>query len=274
MARSFITVLATVLVLLTGLLALFWAAQRRLMYFPMGPVHAPDEVGLPDAEAVEIVTADGLTLHGWFVPSRRQPARFTVIVFNGNGGNRSYRAPLAAALQAHDIAVLLFDYRGYGGNPGTPTEEGLAADARAALAYVRRRPDVDASRLVYFGESLGSAVAVTLAADHPPAALVLRSPFTSMADVGQHHYPVLPVRRLLRDRYASIDRIAQVRSPLLVIAGGRDSIVPLDLSRQLYEAASAPKQWFIEPDADHNDLALLSGPRMIEAVVSFLQALP
>jgi uncharacterized protein len=164
---------------------------------------------------------------------------------------------------------LLTDYRGYGGNAGAPTEEGLAADARAARAYVLGRPDVDPMRVVYFGESLGAAVAVRLAVEHPPAALVLRSPFASLAIVGQHHYPVLPVRWLLRDRFASLDRAHQIRSPVLVIAGTRDSIVPIEHTRRLYDAIVAPKT-LVELSADHNDEMLLDGGVMIQSVVAFL----
>ena len=181
---------------------------------------------------------------------------------------------MAAALHRHGLQVLLVDYRGYGGNPGTPTEKGLAIDSRAVRAFLAGRPDVDASRLVYFGESLGTAVAIDLAVDHPPAALVLRSPFTSMADVGQHHYPFLPVRLLLRDRFAAIDQIRRIRVPLLVIAGGHDRIVPIEHSRRLYDAAAAStKTFLVLPDADHNDDELLAGSEMIRAIVRFLQPL-
>lgn len=262
-----------VLILLTALLALVWAGQRRLIYFPFGAVPSPGDAGLRTAEAVTFATADGLALHGWFIAAPRPPARFTAIVFNGNAGNRAHRAPLAAALGRHDIAVLLFDYRGFGGNAGTPTERGLASDARAARRYVAARPDVDASRLVYVGESLGTAVAVDLAAEHPPAALILRSPFASMAEVGQFHYPFLPVRWLLRDRYSAIDTIARVASPVLVIAGERDTIVPLAQSRRLFDAAREPKQLLVVEGADHNDHALFAGERMIDAIAAFLRAI-
>jgi fermentation-respiration switch protein FrsA (DUF1100 family) len=149
----------------------------------------------------------------------------------------------------------------------------LAADARAAQAYLARRSDVDLSRLAYVGESLGTAVAVDLAVEHPPAALVLRSPFTSLSDVGQYHYPFLPVRLLLRDRFSAIDQIRRIRVPLLVIAGGHDRIVPLENSRRLYEAAIAPKTLLVLPEADHNDYELLAGDEMVEAIVRFLQPL-
>jgi fermentation-respiration switch protein FrsA (DUF1100 family) len=194
-------------------------------------------------------------------------------VFHGNAGNRAHRGPLAAALQRHGLQVFLVDYRGYGGNPGTPTESGLAKDSRAARAYLNGRPDIDRSRIVYFGESLGTAVAIDLAAEHPPAALVLRSPFTSMADVAQHHYPFLPVHLLLRDRFAAIDQIRRLQVPLLVIAGGRDRIVPIESSRRLYDAAVASKTFLVLPGADHNDYELLAGDEMIRSIVSFLQPL-
>ena len=206
-------------------------------------VPSPAAVGLANVETVTFAAADGVTLHGWFLRSARSRPWFTVVVFNGNAGNRAYRAPLGEALRATGCSVLLFDYRGFGENAGTPTEAGLAADARAARTYLLGRDDTDPDRLVYFGESLGTAVATRLAAEHPPAALILRSPFVSMAELGRIHYPLLPVSWLLRDRFASIDHIRQVRSPLLVIAGARDGIVPVEQTRRLYEAAPSPRGW-------------------------------
>jgi fermentation-respiration switch protein FrsA (DUF1100 family) len=252
-------------------LALVWTLQRRLMYFPASGVPTPRDIGLSGVESVTFETTDGLSLRGWFFAASGPAPRVTVLVFNGNAGNRADRSPLAAALQQHGFQVLLVDYRGYGGNRGAPSKSGLALDSRAARTYLAGRADVDLSRLVYFGESLGTAVAVDLAVAHPPAALVLRSPFTSMSDLGRRHYPFLPVRLLLRDRFAAIDQIRQVHVPLLVIAGANDRIVPIDNSRRLYEAAIAPKTLLVLPDADHNDYDLLAGDEMIQAVVRFLQ---
>jgi fermentation-respiration switch protein FrsA (DUF1100 family) len=260
-------------VVVTLFLTMIWFAQRTLIYFPDPYVRDAAAAGLRDVEEVAFETDDGITLRAWFVRPPQSAPPFTVIVFNGNAGNRSYRGDLASALRERGYGVLLFDYRGYGGNSGSPTERGLAADARAARTYVSKRADVDASRLVYFGESLGSAVAVGLATEHPPAALVLRSPFTSMADVGAVHYPVLPVRLLLRDRYDSIGRIGGITAPLLVIAGSRDSIVPASQSRRLYEAAREPKTLVIIDGADHNDAALFSGAAMMESIATFLDRL-
>jgi uncharacterized protein len=197
-----------------------------------------------------------------------------VLVCNGNGGNRSLRAPLAAALARMGLAVLLFDYRGYGGNPGHPTEEGLAADARAALRYLAGRPEVDPARVVYFGESLGAAVALRLATERPPAALVLRSPFASLAEVGQLHYPLVPVSLLLRDRYDAAALAGRLAAPLLVVAGGRDRIVPASHSRRLFAAAPQPKRLVVLDGADHNDHDLLAGPRLLAEVRGFLAGVP
>ena len=245
-----------------------WALQRTLIYYPdPGPVPAARTV-LPGGEDVSFQTEDGVRLGGWFAPGT---GGATVLVLNGNGGNRAGRAPLAAALARAGHAVLLFDYRGYGGNPGSPTETGLAADARAARGFLLSRPDVRAGSIVYFGESLGAAVAVGLASEHPPAALVLRSPFTDLADAGRVHYPYLPVRTLLKDRYDSIGRIGSVRAPLLVLAGGADTIVPAVLSRRLYEAAAGSKRYVEIPGADHNDAELFTGGRLLAEVLAFLR---
>jgi fermentation-respiration switch protein FrsA (DUF1100 family) len=243
--------------------------QRRLIYFPSrGPVPAAAAV-VPGGEDVVLETDDGIRLGGWYFPAAEHgPA---VLICNGNAGDRSMRAPLAAALARAGLAVLLFDYRGYGGNPGSPSEQGLAADARAARGFLAARLEVDAGRIVYFGESLGAAVAVRLALEWPPAALVLLSPFTSLTDVGRLHYPWLPVATLLADRYPSISRIARLAAPLLVIAGDRDTLVPAELSRRLYDAAGEPKRFVLVPDADHNSLELLIGPGMIDTTVQFFR---
>ncbi len=254
-------ILAAVLVLGGGL----WLLQRRLIYLPAGGVPEVTRV-LPGWDDVTLQTSDGLALGAWYrYPEPDEPV---VIVFNGNAGHREGRALLGARLADHGFGVLLFDYRGYGDNPGRPTEDGLARDARAALAFVGR--EAPGHPVVYFGESLGAAVAIELATATPPDALVLRSPFTSLADVAAVHYSWLPVSALLWDEYPSLDRIGSIDVPLLVIAGSADSIVPVAQSRRLYEAASQPRQLVIVAGADHNDLALLAGDRLVAAVVAFI----
>jgi len=265
--------IGTGIVLLTvvALLALLPSVQRGLLYFPDDRT-VPRASSLIEAgEEVAFTTEDGLRLGGWFVPAWGR-AVAAVLVCNGNAGNRSDRAPLAAALAREGFAVLLFDYRGYGGNPGDPSEEGLIRDARAAEAYLRTR--AGGAPVAYVGESLGAAVAVTLAAERPPLALVLRSPFTSLADIGTHHYPYLPVHPLLlRDTYSSIERIGAIRAPLLVIAGERDRIVPPAFSRRLHDAAAEPKRLVLIPGADHSDPALLSGETLVREIARSIRDL-
>jgi fermentation-respiration switch protein FrsA (DUF1100 family) len=257
------TVVVLVLAVLTGLL---WGLQRRLVYLPDdGPVPAAGSV-LPGALDVVLETSDGLRLGAWFVPGdgRDAPA---VLVANGNGGHRGVRAPLARALAGRGLAVLLFDYRGYGGNPGSPSEEGLAWDVRAARAYLIEDAGVPPGRLLYLGESLGAGVVTELATEHPPAGLVLRSPFVDLAAVGSVHYPFLPVRALLRDRYPVAERIATLRVPTTVVLGDADSIVPPDQSRAVAAAAAALHRLVEVPGADHNDRVLLDGDALVDAVV-------
>lgn len=190
-------VVAIVALVASGVITFIWSQQRRLIYFPSaGPVPSASSV-LPAGRDVVVETQDGMRLGGWYFPHTSGGSGPAVLVCNGNAGDRSMRAELAVALHGLGLSVLLFDYRGYGGNPGRPSEQGLAADARAAQEWLSGQSDVDPARIAYFGESLGAAVAVGLAVQRPPAALVLRSPFTSLAEVGAVHYPWLPLRRLL-----------------------------------------------------------------------------
>lgn len=241
-----------------------WAFQHRLIYLPYGQAPAAEQV-LPDAHDVAFETEDGVRLSGYWVPPADGPA---VLVFNGNAGNRSLRAPLAEALGREGLGVLLFDYRGFDGQEGRPSEEGLAADARAAHDWVAARDEVD--RIVYLGESLGAAVASRLAVDRPPAALVLRSPFTSLADVGRVHYPILPVRALLRDDYRVTELVERVEAPVLVVAGSEDGIVPPAQSRAVADAADA--RFVMIDGADHNDRALLDGERLVAEISAMARA--
>jgi len=258
------------IVALVLLLLLVWLFQRRLIYFPLDPHVPPAGNILPGASDVSLTTTDGLELGAWFVPAAGGAPRATVLVFPGNAGNRVARAPLAQALAERGFSVMLLDYRGYGGNPGAPTERNLARDARAARAYLRTRDDVDAERLIYFGESLGAAVALELAIEHPPAVLVLRSPFASMTEIGKLHYPFMPVGLLLADRYPSIERAPSLRAPLLVIAGDRDDIVPLDQSRAVFDAATGrARRLVVIEGAGHNDYRLLVGEEMLETIDDF-----
>jgi uncharacterized protein len=176
-----------------------------------------------------------------------------VLFCHGNGGNIGDRAPHASLLAAAGFDVLLFDYRGYGRSPGRPSEDATYADARAARAALLAMDGVDPARVLYLGESLGAAVALELAIAHPPAALILQSPFTSIRDIARVHYPFIP-RALVPQAYPSLDRIPQLRAPLLVLHGARDPVVPLMHGEELFHLAAEPKRLEVFPGAGHNDL--------------------
>jgi fermentation-respiration switch protein FrsA (DUF1100 family) len=258
--------IAYVLVVLTLMIAAVWLMQRRLIYFPDRSVPPTAGDVVPGAQDVTLRTADGLRLTAWLVRPRGADRRVGILVAPGNAGNRLARAPLVAALADQGQTVLLLEYRGYGGNPGRPTEAGLAQDVRAARAYLIDEAGVPQDRLIYYGESLGAAVVVALAAEHPPAGLVLRSPFTDLAAVGREHYPFLPVRLLLRDRFPVTDPVSRVQAPTVVVYGTADSIVPPAQSIAVAKAAAGPVRLIAVDGADHNDAALLTGGQLLAAI--------
>jgi fermentation-respiration switch protein FrsA (DUF1100 family) len=257
-----------VLLILALVLALLWLGQRRLIYFPdRSAPQAPANV-----REATLQTSDGLRLSAWLVPPTSADRGLAVLLAPGNAGNRGDRITLARAWAAAGLTVLLLDYRGYGGNPGRPSEAGLAHDVRAGLAYLAGagfRP----GRIVYFGESLGSAVVAELAAEHPPAALVLRSPFVDLASVGAHHYPFLPVRLMLWDRFAVADHVERVAVQTTVIYGSADTTVSPSQSRTVAERAAGPVRVVVVDGADHNDPALFDGPQIVDAVVGLADRL-
>ena len=256
-----------VAVIAVSLLGLVWALQRHLIYLPSAARVASAESSIPSARDVVLHTSDGLRLGAWLVPAEQPDRGFVVLVANGNAGDRTVRAPLARTLAKRGVSVLLFDYRGYGGNPGSPSEAGLARDVRAARRFLVEEAGFPPDRLLYFGESLGTAVVTELATEHPPAGLVLRSPFIDLASVGQVHYPFLPVRTLLRDRFPLAEHLAQVEAPVVVVYGDADSIVPPSQSRTVAEAAPNLARLVKVAGAEHNDPALLNGKLLIDAIV-------
>lgn len=258
------TLVVVVLVAGAGLTAV-WGLQRQLIYFPDASDVPPAGDVLPGARDVTLETADGLELGAWYLPAdAERDTGLAVLVAPGNGGNRAGRADLARELGDRGLSVLLVDYRGYGGNPGSPSEDGLAADADAA---VRALDDLGhpVDRTIFFGESLGTGVVAGLQQRHRPAGIVLRSPFTELADVGRHHYPWLPVRTLLRDRFPVLKPIAASDVPVTVIYGNRDDVVPTELSARVADGAPALVERVVIEGAGHND-AVMFGPRVADAV--------
>jgi uncharacterized protein len=262
-----LSALLFVVAVVTVLLALLWTFQRRLIYLPLRTPVPPASVALPVAREVSLTTADRVELAAWYVPPDDVATGMAVLVAPGNAGDRSARARLATALAGHGLGVLLFDYRGYGGNRGRPTQAGLARDARAALRFLCECAGLPRERLLYYGESLGTGVVTELATEHAPAGLVLRSPFIDLASVGRVHYPYLPVRMLLRDRFPVAAQLARVPVPTVVIYGSDDSIVPPEQSRAVAASAAGATRVVEIEGADHNDPRLLDGVASIAAVV-------
>lgn len=265
--RNLLRGLLVVVLLIGTVMGILWAVQRQLIYFPEAAQVPPAGEVVLGARDVTLRTHDGLELGAWFFPAKKGRSPHTpmaVLVAPGNGGSRVGRAGLAEELSDRGLAVLLMDYRGYGGNPGSPTEEGLAADALAA-AEALEALGYPPERTIYFGESLGTGVVAALHVRRPPAGMVLRSPFTELAEVGTYHYPFLPVRLLLRDRFRVVEHLASSDVPVTVIYGDHDTVVPSALSARVADAASALAERMVISGADHND-PVMFGPRVADAV--------
>ena len=274
--------------------------QRSLIYLPtrQGEIE-PEDAGLPPGRVhtITVRADDGLELRGWHVLPAGQSAadraacdrqlahgRPLVLYFSGNGGNRCYRIDELEVLGRIGCDVFLFDYRGYGDNGGSPSEEALAADARAVWRYAVDERNASPERIVLYGESLGGGVAIRLAADlsqsgTPPGGIILRSTFSSLTDVAAHHYPWLPVRWLLVDRFPSVDLIPAVTCPILHLHGTRDAIVPIAFGRRLFAAApersaSGVAKRFVElAGAGHNDVVFVAERPLEQAIREFLTVL-
>jgi len=276
---------------------MFAELVRKLTYFPARADDlAPARLQLPAdrVHAITLTTDDGLKLNGWHFLAEGCSAsdragcdrelasgRPLALFFSGNGGNRGYRLPETGLLTQAGVDVFLVDYRGYGDNPGVPNEAAFAADARAVWQYATGERQVAPGRIILYGESLGGAVATRLAAEvcaagNVPAGLILRSTFSTLADVARYHYPVFPVKLLMVERYASTEEIPRVTCPILMLHGPQDTIVPYLLARKLFAAApgksasGVPKQFIDLPHADHNDVVETEGELMRETIRKFV----
>jgi len=224
-----------------------YLGQRRLLFLPRRDAAAATA---PSAwmTALRTEAQDGVAVRHWLAPA--PPGRPVAVLFHGNGGAAGDLLPWAEALRHEGYGVVLADYRGYSGNPGAPSESGLYADARALLSALNRSGIADRD-LVLFGWSLGSGVATEMALEHPARALVLLAPFDSAVDVAARHYPWVPVRMLMWDRFDNRGKIAQVHAPVLIIHGEADDIVPVQRGRELFAAAREPKQLQVLPQIGH-----------------------
>ena len=266
---------ATIVALyLLGLFALF-AAQRQILFRPDQDRPVARQVEQPGLLEVLIVTADGLDLLAWWLPpadqrgaDQREAGQSPVVLYlHGNAGHIGHRAERVRQVAARGWGGLFIGYRGYGGNPGEISEAGLRLDAEAGLAALHQR-GIAAGRIVVWGESLGSGLATGLAARHAVGAVVLETPFTSIAAIAKQRYPFAPVDLLLKDRFDSMASIAAIRAPVLVAVAGRDRGVPPSMGHTLHEAATAPAELWEAPEAGHTDLLQFG---LMAAMAAFLE---
>jgi uncharacterized protein len=258
-----------------GLLLLLRLNESRLIYFP-GSVRrltdAPAELQLPVRRAA-IRTEDGLKLGSWVIPAGPDSTGYWVLICHGNAGNLSEfgRPAHYAGLRALGLSLLAFDYRGYGESEGAPSEAGLYRDANAAYQYLRGELRVPPERIIVFGHSLGSTVAVDLASRVPAAGLILEGALTSVIERGAELYPYIPVRWIGRSRFSSIDKISRVSIPKLFLHAWADDVVPLAHGRRLFEAALPPKT-FVELNGGHGDAFELDSVTYFGSIRQFVEA--
>ena len=241
--------------------ALMYVVQRSLMYFPETARTAPAAAGLPQAQEVVLDTADGEKVIAWHVPPRGDAP--TVLYFHGNGGSLRLRVDRFQRIAAAGVGLIALSYRGYGGSTGKPTEDGLINDARAAYAFAADRY----RRIALWGESLGTGVAVALAAEKPVARMVLDAPYTSALDIAQANHWYLPVRLLMKDQFRTDQRIARVKAPVLIMHGEVDQIIPIAYGERLFAMIPGPKQFVRFPGGYHVDLDRHGG---VEVALRFL----
>lgn len=244
--------------------------EERFIFFPYAAIErTPRDLGLA-FEDLFFETGDGLKLNGWYIPHAAPVA--TLLWFHGNAGNISHRVENIRLLHERvPVNVFIFDYRGYGRSEGSVSETGTYRDASAALAYLRGRTDVDPETIVFFGRSLGAAVAAELASRERCLALILETPFASIAEMARDLYPFLPLRSLLRTRYDTLDKIQRIRAPLLILHGDRDEIVPFRQAKKIFSAAPEPKEFYVIRGARHNDTYLVGGEAYFDALRSFIE---
>jgi len=261
--------LAAVLALLGGTALMLAFLQKKMIYHPTRELEiTPGRIGLAH-EDVFLKTADGVTIHGWYVPAPGAVA--SLLFLHGNAGNISHRLDNVVRLHRLGVTVLIIDYRGYGLSEGTPGEQGLYEDARAAYAVLRERSGETPERTAVFGRSLGGAVAVDLCSREACPKLILESTFTSTADMVRDIFPLLPPGPWITERFDSESKIRKIRAPLLQFHGTRDTVVPYRLGEKLFRAAPGPKRFVPIPGAGHNDTCERGGAEYFETIRAFLE---
>lgn len=247
------------------------AVSRSFIYFPWRWSESEARAANPGYEEVWIARSGGPGLHAWLHRGTRPD--LAVLICHGNAGHLAVQEGLLEPFRRLGVTALLFDYRGYGLSEGKPDEEGIAADTLAAFDRLLDLTGLPAGRLILFGKSLGGAPAVRVAAERGAAGVILESVFTSAVDLGRHHYPFLPVGWLLEDRLEVESRLGAVRSPLLILHGGLDDIVPAQHARRLAAAGGGRARLVILPGAGHNDTYDADPEAYLRELRAFLERL-
>ncbi|MFQ5903297.1 MAG: alpha/beta hydrolase [Candidatus Binatia bacterium] len=244
--------------------------EEKFIFYPNASIdETPRDIGLA-FDDIFFTTGDGVRLNGWFVSY--PGAQTTLLWFHGNAGNISHRLEnIRLVHEKVGINVLIFDYRGYGRSEGRAAEEGTYMDGEAALKYLRTREDVDQKRMVFFGRSLGAAVAAELATRENCLALILETPFASIREMARVAFPLLPIGPLLRTRYDVVEKIQRVKAPLLVLHGDRDDVIPFAQGKKVFEAAPEPKEFYTIRGAHHNDTFIVGGDAYLAALKDFIE---
>lgn len=242
--------------------------ERLLMYHPTTNRIAPAAAGLADVEEVEIATGDGHVVLAWW--AKAAPGQPTLLYFHGNGGSLANRAERIRKYRDAGRGIFMMTYRGYGGSTGRPSERANVADALRAYDLLRAR-GVAAGDVIVYGESIGTGVAVQVAAERPVAGVILDAPYTSVVDVAASIYPYLPARTLMRDRYETVRHLPRVAAPLLVVHGEADAVIPVEMGRAVYAAAREPKRLVVIPGAGHSDHGLFGSYDAIQVWIDELR---
>lgn len=244
--------------------------EKQLIYFPAATLDVtPNALGLP-FEEVLIDVEPGVRIHGWLIKAGPEPGVATVLFSHGNAGNIADRLDRVLRLRDLGADFLLYDYRGYGKSTGDPDEEGTYRDGRAAYDYLVKARQIDPSRIVLMGESLGCAISVQLAIERKAAGLVLEAPFASVPHMAAAIYPFLPLGSFVRTRYDNLAKISQLKMPLLVVQGTLDEVIPFEQGRMVFAASPEPKRFLAIEGAHHNDLYLVGGQGYRRALSEFI----
>lgn len=259
----FLYIIAAVYFLLVAGLFIF---QRKVMYLPDQNIGMPEQYGLSGFEDFLVTSGDGTKVQLWY---KKAAEKFpTIVYYHGNAAHLGNRAGIYHALAEKGFGVLALSYRGYGKSEGTPHEQGIYADARAAIRYLTDEQKLPLSQILLFGESLGSGVAVQMATEHKVAGVVLEAPYTSVVNRAAEIYFYIPVRLLIKDHYDSIHKLPRVLAPVLIFHGELDATIPIAHGRAMYAAVQSPKKAYFFANVGHTDF---DSPTLASHILDFAQ---